>query len=150
MNFTLITYQEGNSYSDRCGDRYSHDGSQNIHFSTDEEEIATHWSEYLLKNQYLEEAEQEHQITLLQNGASLDNVEWGTDAYYDAEAIQERIEASAKAKIADRVAEKKRREEAEALAKRNREEAQRKAWAVQQENADRAKYAELQKRFGGN
>jgi hypothetical protein len=148
MNFTLIAYQEGNSYSDRCGDRYSHDGSHNIHFSTDEEEIATHWSEYLLKNQYLEEAEQEHQITLLQNGASLDDVEWGTDAYYEAEANQERIEAMAKAKIADRLAEKKRREEAEALAKRNREEAQRKAWAEQNEKSERAKYAELRAKFG--
>lgn len=150
MQFTLIAYQEGNTYYDRCGDRYSHDGSQNIHYSKDEKEIATHWAGYLFHNaDHLEDAEQEHQMTLLINGLPFDEYEWGSDEYYDMEAIHDRIKALAHESIDIHVAEKKRKQEAEAKAKQAREEEQRRKNKLAAEAAERAQYEALKAKFGG-
>jgi hypothetical protein len=150
MQFTLIAYQEANYGRDRCGDSYGHDGSHNLHYSTDEQEIANIWAGYLFKNaDDLEEHEYEHEMTLLINGKPFDEYEWGTDEYYDMEEIHDRIKAKAHESIDIHVAEKKRKQEAAAIAKRAREDEQRRQNELARERAERAQYEALRAKFGG-
>jgi exonuclease III len=148
INYTLLAYQEGQSYTDRCGDRFSHDGSFAFHCSTDEDEIIELWSGYLFKNQKLEEAELEYELTLLQNGRQYADAEYDTDEYMAFEGNQDRIQALAKVAIIKHLEEKKK---SDALAKERAAAAQlikQQQWAEQVAAAELATYKALKAKYG--
>jgi hypothetical protein len=146
MNYTLIAYQEGHSYSDRCGDRYSHDGSLTIHCSADEQEIIELWSEYLFKNLALQEAEQEYSLVLLQNG--VEYVDYYAE-YYEFDANRDRIRALAESDIDKHLAKKKLKDEAEKKRADEEQAARNSRLAIAEEKSAHEKYLALHARFGG-